>query len=301
MIFLKIKVGALVLLSCLFVSAAQKELNEKLIVAVKSSDAQQVRSLLQQGADPKDIRRDEDTGLQLESALQLSPTAEITQLLLDAGADPNYSGGNAPPPLMDTKSIAQMIVLLKGGADPNAHFMATTVLMQVNSLDEAVLLLNAGANPLGPHDLSDPIPKGERWTGFHRNKYVRQALALSKKDVPSFCEYTADAQQIKSTRCGQKNLCMATVVCLLSVGSIPEDRRGMAILTFGVKVTNIRPVLVPKTYPIVCSALANGDCPPAEDCLLDRTFLEAEKTKTDQPASNSSSQSKPLKTGGGVR
>ena len=130
---------------------------------------------------------------------------------------------------------------------------------------------------------------------FHQNKYVRQALALSKrgKDVLSTCEYTDDAQQITSTRCGQRNLCMATAVCLFAVDTDPDISTRIVNIDFNSDTTYIS-----RAFQVVCSALADGDCPPAEDCLFDRTFLEARKNKSNQPTSGNSPQSKTLKTEG---
>ena len=55
---------------------------------------------------------------------------------------------------------------------------------------------------------------------------------------------------------------------------------------------------ISRAFQVVCSALANGDCPSAEDCVLDRTFLKAEKNKINQPASSNLPQSETLKTKG---
>ena len=292
-------------LSCFFVQANQKNLNEQLLTAVQRGDAQQVQNLLQQGANPNATLEDKDSGQRFGTALMFSPTAEITTLLADAGADPDSTGNSVmSPPLLNYNSTAQLEALLKAKADPNIHFFAEQPLMWVRSIEEADLLLNAGADPrpLSP-EMGVRHPK---WTGFHRNKYVRQALALSKKkdDVPTSCEYTHEvggastltpnAKQIVSTRCGQRNLCMATAVCLLSIRSTPIiNSRFLSI--------DIKPdtIYISRAYQVVCSALYNGDCPPAEDCVLDRTFLEAE-IKADQPASNSSPPSKSIE-GKGIR
>ena len=296
-----LKFYIILLLSCFFIQADQKELNKQLIIAIKKGDAQQVSNLLQQGANPNFRLRNEDTGQLGESPLQLSPTAEITRLLLNGGADAKDLGDVlSSPPLITANSLEQREALLQGGADPNIIHEVATSLMTVKSIEEADLLLNAGADPLLPIPTGHILP---HLTALHRNKYVRQALAVSKKDDDvSFCEYVAEAQQVTSTRCGQRNLCMAEVVCVFRIGPTPAASLSIMNVELDVnfKPRNYKPKkysYISRAYPVVCSALANGDCPPANECLLDRTFLQAE-TKTDDPPASSSPQSKTSKTGG---
>ena len=290
-----LKIYIILFLSCFLVQI--QATNKQLIEAVQKNDIEQARTLLE--------RRKASANAKLDgkrvNVIMISPSAEMSQLLLDYGANPNWPETmvNAPA-LHGAIDLEQKEILIKGGADPNIFHQATTPIMWSKSIEEAELYLNAGADPLYPGPTEELYP---RWTALHQNKYVRQALAVSKKDDDvSFCEYVAEAQQVTSTRCGQRNLCMAEVVCVFRIGPTPAASLSIMNVELDVnfKPRNYKPKkysYISRAYPVVCSALANGDCPPANECLLDRTFLQAE-TKTDDPPASSSPQSKTSKTGG---
>ena len=126
--FLKFPISIFIFLSCFLVYADQEEVKQ-LFTAVENNDIPQVKRLFQQGVDPNDRIREEDTGLYSNYALTHSPTAEMTQLLLDGGADPNLGNSRVGgAPIFNYRSIQQLEVLLKGGADPNGFFYFWTTI-----------------------------------------------------------------------------------------------------------------------------------------------------------------------------
>ena len=140
-----------------------------------------------------------------------------------------------------------------------------TPLHLVRNMDAAIMLLDAGADPNAEDE------KGR--TATFSNRHVRLALRERKRIASSddtySCEYTSGYRsKIKPTQCGQKNLCMAEISCKIEIGGSHVD----------------------KTYQVVCSALANGNCPPATQCALDRSVTEGD-WQTDVGAAASSSSS----------
>ena len=141
-------------------------------------------------------------------------------------------------------------------------------------MDVAITLLNAGADPNIKNKYEETPADVNFDVGFALMKIERN----DSPDDTRSCENISDYSKIKSTICGQKSLCMAEISCKIKIGDSHVE----------------------KTYQAICSALANGDCPTANQCVLDRSFAAEEANgQTDNgAASSSSSSSKPSK---GVR
>ena len=86
---------------------------------------------------------------------------------------------------------------------------------------------------------------------------------------------------IQAVQCGQRNICMAEVSCKFKIGM------------------NRNTIQIDKVYQVVCFSLRNGQCPKANDCVLDRSMVSAREA---QPVSNSfSGAAAPQKSSSGVR
>ena len=253
MMFLKFKVGSLVLLSCFFVQA-DINLNRKLRSAVFENNLELIKKYLAEGADPN--ARD---GGGNDTPLHWAQHLEAIKLLLEAGADPNARDNEGRTSLHKAAERGNeeiVVALLEAGADPNARDNVGQVPL-VGALHTGIakLLLEAGANPnvrtRGGETLSD------------LNDAVRAALALIEQESEIFpndtsCKYISDYSKINFIQCGRRSLCMAEVSCKINI----DDSH------------------IKRTYQAVCTALANGDCPIADACVLDRSAVE-ENEQTD--------------------
>ena len=126
-------------------------LNKKLYHAVEKKSAQEVKQLLDKGADPNFQHSFNYTPLMGAS---YSGSADIVKLLLEAGADPKLKSQIEWTALHwagEQKEIKIMEMLLDYGADPNAQDdFGKSFLMKASArgqTDIASLLLDKGANP----------------------------------------------------------------------------------------------------------------------------------------------------------
>ncbi len=128
-----------------------------LVAAVKSGDVDNVRQLLENGADVNAAAGDTSTAL-IWAAVR--DDLETAQLLLDAGADPNIATRTNIVPLYEaiTRGNTEMVdALLKAGADVNARVYegGDTPLMnaaRVGDLEIAERLIGSGAEVLPTED-----------------------------------------------------------------------------------------------------------------------------------------------------
>ena len=97
--------------------SAPGDLEKRLFTAVKNGDADAVRALLDEGANPDARDKYEQTALYLASE---NGYAEIVKILLDRGADPNVRNGGAGTALKHSKTPEIATLLLTRGADVNA-------------------------------------------------------------------------------------------------------------------------------------------------------------------------------------
>lgn len=106
-----IAVGSLCLFSslgCSLISRPKSELNNSLIAACANNDVATVKTCLEAGADPNAVDPNPYRGFR---ALTLGlESAEITQLLLRHGANPNLTDKNGMTPLTYAPSTASVAV-----------------------------------------------------------------------------------------------------------------------------------------------------------------------------------------------
>ena len=122
-----------------------------LVDAAKNRDWEEVRSLLEQGADPAVTAPDGVTALHWASYWDDVETAE---LLIRDGADVNAANDLGATPLWSASlngSVAMVRTLLGAGADPSAALLAgeTPVMTaaRTGSAEVVELILAAGADP----------------------------------------------------------------------------------------------------------------------------------------------------------
>ncbi len=146
---------------------ANEKLNEYLKKAIEDTDVQQVRSLLEKGADPNYRRM---TGSMLETAVQdhvqdTDEGAEIVDLLIKAGADVNVNKGAALSWAVGWRKVKTVESLIKAKANVNIDTPIIRVvtkdrLLPYDSNDIKLLkmLLDAGSDPnIVPKNGTPPI------------------------------------------------------------------------------------------------------------------------------------------------
>lgn len=134
-------------------TALQEELNKRLLEAARNSaDINQIRKLLQEGADPNAKQWYNGTALHAAAA---DGNTEIVKLLLDAGADVNAKDKSGQTILhwsVQDENLSVIELLIKRGADIDAvskyndtplHYAARNSFSQAGAV---LLLLEAGAD-----------------------------------------------------------------------------------------------------------------------------------------------------------
>lgn len=194
---------------------------------------------------------------------------------LEAGADPNARDNDERTPLFGKNDPEVIRALLEAGADPNAQDSNGNTPLHVLRVDEkgelaAGILIRNGADPkLKNHKGNIPF-------------IVKTApLAFEQKEESS-CRYISESSQIKPVQCSQRNVCMSEMLCTFAIGMAPNTAK------------------IEKIFQAVCSSLSNGQCPKANDCILDRSVVEA-KTQTVSSSSSSSTDDASKKSSSGVR
>ena len=239
---------------------------------------------------------------------------EIIEALLKAGADVNAKNEKKKTPLHNARSPEATEFLLTAGANVNAQDdRGKTPLFFVDSERAAEILLNAGtvqkasskvAQIVLPVGVAEKVSSWEEWVlprqAFDTNKYVRRYVSRVKfeelfnqwksnkkdgkqtpeREIPE-CRY-ARFSLIRPIKCGRRNICVNTVKCSLDVDV--GGYTGKWYVTQGVD----------RSFKAVCSALPNGDCPTATECVLE----EPELSTQPQPTSGNSP---PKNTSKGVR
>lgn len=124
--------------------------------AIEKGDADKVKDLLEQGADPHEVHGEDEDSALLIAAIEGKVT--IARLLLEAGADPNLGDACGYTPLMGAvcaDSLAMVRLLLEQGADVNRRCSRSgaTALQDAaigGHVHVAQALLKAGADPHAP-------------------------------------------------------------------------------------------------------------------------------------------------------
>ena len=140
----------LCLASLVWLAACQGSLNQALLEAVNEADGEEVRDLVEDGADPN--FRD-DKGSTVLMLAVVSGTEEGMRVLLEGGADPNLTvenGSTAVHMAAATGQTALLRILLEHGGDPNVEAEASTTPLMMASLwsraDTVTALAEAGAD-----------------------------------------------------------------------------------------------------------------------------------------------------------
>ena len=193
----------------------QHKKDEKLIKAVKAGKVEQVRKLLNEGANPNaygDKEAHSGTPWGGQTALVYAKNLEIAQMLLDAGADVNAMDQNGWTPLMwayTPKELEKVKWLIKHGANVN-HILAsghTPLTLAIHSdyyWERVEALLNAGADV----NLRDQKGYGPLvYAKLNENKKVEEELlkrhaTLTKKEseelIDAIAEKSRKAQQAQA-------------------------------------------------------------------------------------------------------
>ena len=263
--FLNFLISIFIFLSCFFVQANQEELNKRLFQeAVKEGNLTAVKELVEkQGADPN-TRDDEGTPL-----IHFVVDPEVARFFLEKGVDPDSRDSKGRTVLFKhypTLDIGRVLVET-GGANPNARDEnGNTPLHHAFWPRHGNFLIRSGAKPFVRNN------KGQDPNIVHNYPYFKQLAAEYQKQKTS-CEYITESSKIKVTQCGRKHICMAEVSCVFKVGIESLE------------------TLTERTFQAVCSSLSNGQCPEANDCVLDRKVMEEETQIRNQPSSSTPSSS----------
>ena len=315
MIFLKFPFSIFILLSCFFAPAKpvdpakQAELNRTLIKAVRnysssssrgpgkgeeSGTMENIERLFAEGADPNARMEDGRTffvsynlyphlvEMFLEAGadpnltvseedrrtkLHLTRHPAVVRMLLEKGADPNAQDEDDYSPLHEQRDHEIIRALLEWGADPNLQNSSGNTPLHELPADEkgivsARYLISYGADPkLENHRGEIPF-------------IVKTTPLTFEQQTETSCKYITESSQIKVTQCGRRNVCMTETLCTFEIGIAPNTTK------------------IEKVFPIVCSSLSNGQCPEANDCVLDRSVTEAEQPQAETPSSSSSEPTK---------
>ena len=117
------------------------------------------------------------------------------------------------------------------------------------------------------------------WEQDQRRSFERMNRQTEKEETRTSCQYITEPSQIQDTQCGRRRLCIATKVsCTFEVGIEPNTTQAV------------------REFQVVCPSLPNGQCPPANDCVLDRSVVKAEPPSSSSPSAPQSSS----KGGGGA-
>jgi uncharacterized protein len=125
--------------------AAEAKLNDELLLQSGYGNANEVASLLKQGADPNAGREGGRTALHLAAD---DGHLDVMQLLIDAGADVNAEDDSGRTVLGDAASSRDgkaVKLLLNAGATPNAGALALAAWL--GHADSVQALLDAGVSP----------------------------------------------------------------------------------------------------------------------------------------------------------
>ena len=218
---------------------------------------QNVRFWLELEVDPNARNDLRDSPLLVEGAKGVYCNGEIYKILLESGADPNIVGSRGITPIytFDEYGNDQCIKeLLKAGAHQNKGL------------------------PLALKE--DPRLKNYQQTyieAYREGKIVRSKESEDRTNNISsttVCEYITELSKIKNEQCGSRNVCIAEVSCGFSVG-VDSD------------------IQIERNFQAVCSSLSNGECPTANDCVMDRSMVEAETQAEAQAETPSPSTASP--------
>ena len=224
----------------------------------------------------------ENTPLHYFLINHMTDTEEVTKALLEAGANPNAPNKAGRTPLHVAENMEAAKVLLNAeGIDINArNKYKRTPLHTAKNMELAKILLEAGA------DLNAKDEDGR--TPADVNQHVREVLRERERleierkassDDTYSCKYTSDLSTINPTQCGRRSLCMAEVSCKINIGGSRVE----------------------KTYQAVCSALTNGNCPTADNCVQDRSVVETDVNRVETNTGAASSSSSSSQSSQGVR
>lgn len=127
-------------------------MQQNMVDAINSKDVEQLKKLIDEGADINAVNKDGETALHL--ATRVAQSSSVVQMLLDAGADVNAKNNNGSTALMlaaDYSGNETVKVLLDAGADVNAKdndgYTALMCAARNYSDNETVkVLINAGAD-----------------------------------------------------------------------------------------------------------------------------------------------------------
>jgi ankyrin repeat protein len=125
--------------------------SSKIFTAIKNNDIKEIRSLLEQGADPNGHDEDNDNLLMWAT---LYSSGDCMQLLLEKGSDPNAKNDFGETAIMwCVHDIAKMKLLIQHGADVNVKARSGNTPLLVAAVgtanyDAVKLLLDNGADPL---------------------------------------------------------------------------------------------------------------------------------------------------------
>ena len=237
-----------------------------------------VRLLLEKGIDVK------ATDVGGFTPLHCINKPEIARAFLQYGADPNakskkseditvedyrsFLPGTVPLHCIDDPETVG--VLLEAGADPNIQDEdGETPLHYARSFGRAAMLMQAGADP--------NITDNEGNTPAILQRFP-QLLRLSSQQAETSCTYTSESSQITATQCGKSSVCMGDVSCTFKVGIVPNTTQ------------------IERKFRVACPSLSNGECPTANDCVMDRSMVEAEaQAESSSPSTAPSSSSESTK------
>ena len=247
----------------------QAELNERLFQATQQGNVEEVRRLLDAGADPN--ARNSLGRTPLHTVRHLA----VARVLRERGADVSARDNIEDTPLHTTRTLEVAQFLVVEGADVNAKNKSMRAPLQwMNDLEITRFLIEEGADVDAADDLGGTALSNAQF--YQHSQRIRLLLEVGmgssigeqtdsslpqvssepkKKETP--CEYSAESSHIKGTLlCGQENICMSEVSCIFKVGIAPNTTQ------------------IERQFRVVCSSLSNGECPEAENCVLDRSMTE---------------------------
>ena len=178
----------------------------------------------------------------------------------------------------DEEVYAEITRLLKEEANPNAKVKGGRTSLHgasfFNDIKVGELLIKGGADPTLT-DNRGRIPKIVENYPQLLDTATGSIEMLPTSNRETSCQYITEPSQIQDTQHGGRRLCMATKVsCTFEAGINPNTSQ------------------IKREFQAVCASLPNGQCPPSNDCVLDRSVVEAENPSSSSPVAPQSSSSK---------
>ena len=195
--------------------------------------------------------------------------------MIENGIDLNMKDNYGIPPLHILSEAVSLVpqyipileVLIEAGIDLNlTDKKGKTMLHKLFDSNRRVaeILIRAGADPTirdGDGNLAPVIKENPDLLQSYLSQRSGEEEKEEEEEATS-CEYVGErTSQIQIAR---YSICLAEVSCTFEVGAYSRKNQ------------------IERNFQAVCSRLADGQCPPANDCVLDRSVMELAENQTEK-------------------